>query len=63
MKIIILEDLQLDGRNFVKGDIALLSSDDAEKAIATGKASKEETNRSVGLKSSDVAAPNKRKGK
>ena len=62
MKILILENLELDGRNFAKGDFALLSSDDAEKAIATGKASKEETNRSVGLKCSDVSAPNKRKG-
>ena len=60
MKILILEDLQLDGRKFVKGDLALLSSEDAEKAIATGKASKEETNRSVGLKTSDAAVPNKR---
>ena len=32
MKILILEDLQLDGRNFSKGDIALLSAEDAEKA-------------------------------
>mgnify|MGYP003631734140 FL=1 len=60
MKILILEDLQLDGRNFSKGDIALLSSEDAEKAIATGKASKEDTNRSVGLKTSDATIPNKR---
>lgn len=60
MKILILEDLQLDGRSFSKGDIALLSSEDAEKAIATGKASKEDTNRSVGLKTSDATIPNKR---
>ena len=60
MKILILEDLQLDGRNFSKGDLALLSSEDAEKAIATGKASKEDTNRSVGLKTSDATIPTKR---
>lgn len=63
MKIFILENLELEGRKFAKGETALLTSEDAEKAIATGKASKEETNRSVGLKSSDVAAPGKSKGK
>jgi predicted RNA-binding protein associated with RNAse of E/G family len=60
MKILILEDLQLDGRSFTAGEIALLGAEDAEKAIATGKASKEETNRSVGLKTSDATIPNKR---
>lgn len=63
MKILILENLELDGRKFTKGSVVLLGSDDAGKAIATGKATKEETDRSIGLKTSDVATLSKRRKK
>jgi hypothetical protein len=38
----------------------LMTSNEAKRLCLTGKATMEETNRSVGLESSDVEAPNKR---
>lgn len=61
MKIFILEDVEFEGRSFVKGDVVLFDSKEASRIVATGKAAKEETNRSVGLESSDVEVPVKRK--
>jgi len=38
----------------------LMTSNEAKRLCLTGKATMEDTNRSVGLESSDVEAPNKR---
>ena len=60
MKIHILENVEFEGRNFEKGTTVLMVSDEAKRLCDTGKATFEETNRSVGLKSSNVEAPVKR---
>jgi len=60
MKIIILENVEFESRSFEKGQTVLMTSDEAKRLCLTGKATMEETNRSVGLESSDVEAPNKR---
>ena len=60
MKVHILENVEFEGRNFEKGTNVLMVSDDAKRLVETGKATFEETNRSVGLKSSNVEAPVKR---
>ena len=63
MKIIILENVEFESRSFEKGQIVLLDSNSAKRLCDTGKASPEDTNRSVGLKSSNVEAPQKREKK
>ena len=63
MKIMILENVEFEGRNFEKGTTVLMVSDEAKRLCDTGKASPEDTNRSVGLKSSNVEAPQKREKK
>ena len=63
MKIIILENVEFEGRNFEKGTTVLMVSDEAKRLCDTGKATPEDTNRSVGLKSSNVEAPQKREKK
>ena len=63
MKIIILENVEFESRSFEKGQIVLLDSNSAKRLCDTGKASPEDTNRSVGLKSSNVEAPTKREKK
>ena len=60
MKILILENVEFEGRNFEKGTNVLMVSDEAKRLIETGKATMEDTNRSVGLDSSNVEAPSKR---
>jgi len=61
MKIMILEDCEFEGRTFNKGETILMDSNEAGRLCDTGKATPEDTNRSVGLKSSNVEAPTKRK--
>ena len=63
MKIMILENVEFEGRNFEKGTTVLMVSDEAKRLCDTGKATPEDTNRSVGLKSSNVEAPQKREKK
>ena len=63
MKIIILENVEFESRSFEKGQIVLLDWNSAKRLCDTGKASPEDTNRSVGLKSSNVEAPTKREKK
>jgi hypothetical protein len=60
MKIIILENVEFESRSFEKGQTVLMTSNEAKRLCLTGKATMEDTNRSVGLESSDVEAPNKR---
>ena len=60
MKIIILENVEFESRSFEQGQTVLMTSNEAKRLCLTGKATMEETNRSVGLESSDVEAPNKR---
>ena len=60
MKILILENVEFEGRNFEKGTNVLMVSDEAKRLIETGKSTPEDTNRSVGLSSSNVEAPEKR---
>ena len=61
MKIKILEDCAFEGRTFNKGETILMDSSEAGRLCDTGKATPEDTNRSVGLASSNVEAPTKRK--
>jgi len=63
MKIMILENVEFENRKFEKGQTVLMTSDEARRLCDTGKASPEDTNRSVGLKSSNVEAPQKREKK
>ena len=63
MKIMILENVEFEGRNFEKGTTVLMVSDEAKRLCDTGKATPEDTNRSVGLKSSNVEALQKREKK
>ena len=63
MKILILENVEFEGRNFEKGTNVLMVSNEAKRLCDTGKASPEDTNRSVGLESSNVEAPQKREKK
>ena len=63
MKIIILDNVEFEGRAFEKGTVVLMDSNSAKRLCDTGKASPEDTNRSVGLKSSNVEAPQKREKK
>tara|TARA_Y100001951_G_scaffold75865_1_gene62908 strand:- start:171 stop:362 length:192 start_codon:yes stop_codon:yes gene_type:complete len=60
MKIIILESVEFEGRNLEKGTIVLMGSNEAKRLCDTGKATPEDTNRSVGLESSNVEPPQKR---
>ena len=60
MKIHILENVEFESRSFEKGTTVLMDSNEAKRLVETGKATFEETNRSVGLKSSNVEAPVKR---
>ena len=60
MKVHILENVEFEGRNFEKGTNVLMVLDEAKRLIETGKATPENTNRSVGLDSSNVDAPVKR---
>ena len=60
MKVHILENVEFEGRNFEKGTNVLMVLDEAKRLIETGKATPENTNRSVGLDSSNVEAPVKR---
>ena len=61
MKFKILDDCDFEGRSLKKGDTILMDSNEASRLIETGKATPEDTNRSVGLASSNVEAPTKRK--
>ena len=61
MKVNILENVEFEGRTFNKGETILMDSNEASRLCDTGKATPEDTNRSVGLKSSNVEAPTKRK--
>ena len=61
MKIKILENVDFEGRSLEKGTPVLMDSGEASRLIETGKATPEDTNRSVGLASSNVEAPTKRK--
>ena len=63
MKIIILENVDFESRSFEKGQTILLDSNTAKRLCDTGSASPEDTNRSVGLSSSNVEAPQKREKK
>ena len=63
MKIIILDNVEFEGRAFEKGTVVLMDSNSAKRLCDTGKASPEDTNRSVGLESSNVEAPTKREKK
>ena len=60
MKIIILENVEFESRSFEQGQTVLMTSNEAKRLIETGKATPEDTNRSVGLDSSNVEAPSKR---
>ena len=61
MKIKILENCDFEGRSFEKGQTVLMDSGEAGRLCETGNATPEDTNRSVGLASSNVEAPTKRK--
>ena len=61
MKIMILENCDFEGRTFEKGQTVLMDSGEAGRLCDTGNATPEDTNRSVGLASSNVEAPTKRK--
>ena len=63
MKILILENVEFEGRNLEKGTIVLMDSNSAKRLCDTGKATPEDTNRSVGLDSSNVEPPQKREKK
>ena len=63
MRIIILDNVEFEGRTFEKGQTVLLDSNSAKRLCDTGSASPEDTNRSVGLESSNVEAPQKREKK
>ena len=63
MKILILENVEFEGRNLEKGTIVLMDSNSAKRLCDTGKATPEDTNRSVGLESSNVEPPQKREKK
>ena len=63
MKIMILDNVEFEGRTFEKGQTVLMDSNTAKRLCDTGKASPEDTNRSVGLESSNVEAPTKREKK
>jgi len=63
MKIMILENVEFESRSFEKGQTVLLDSNSAKRLCDTGSASPEDTNRSVGLSSSNVEAPQKREKK
>ena len=63
MKIIILENVEFESRSFEKGQIVLLDSNTAKRLCDTGSASPEDTNRAVGLSSSNVKPPTKREKK
>ena len=63
MKIMILDNVEFEGRTFEKGQTVLLDSNTAKRLCDTGSASPEDTNRSVGLSSSNVEAPQKREKK
>jgi hypothetical protein len=60
MKIHILENVEFESRSFEKGTTVLMDSNEAKRLCDTGKATPEDTNRSVGLDSSNVEAPVKR---
>ncbi len=61
MKIHILENVDFESRSFEKGQTVLMDSNEAKRLCDTGKATPEETNRSVGLESSNVEPPKRRK--
>ena len=60
MKIMILENGDFESRSFEKGQTVLLDSNTAKRLCDTGKATPEDTNRSVGLDNSNVEPPQKR---
>ena len=60
MKILILDNVEFEGRSFEKGTVVLMESNSAKRLCDTGAASPEDTNRSVGLDSSNVEPPQKR---
>ena len=60
MKILILDNVEFEGRSFEKGQTILLDSNTAKRLCDSGSATPEDTNRSVGLESSNVEAPSKR---
>ena len=60
MKIMILENGDFESRSFENGQTVLLDSNTAKRLCDTGKATPEDTNRSVGLDSSNVEPPQKR---
>ena len=60
MKILILENVDFESRSFEKGQTILMDSNSAKRLCDTGKATPEDTNRSVGLDSSNVEPPQKR---
>ena len=61
MKVHILENVEFESRSFEKGTTVLMDSNEAKRLCDTGKATPEETNRSVGLDSSNVESPKRRK--
>ena len=63
MKILILENVDFESRSFEKGQTILMDSNSAKRLCDTGKATPEDTNRSVGLDSSNVEPPQKREKK
>ena len=60
MKILILDNVEFEGRAFEKGTVVLMDSNSAKRLCDTGSASPEDTTRSVGLDSSNVESPQKR---
>ena len=60
MKILILDNVEFEGRAFEKGTVVLMDSNEAKRICDSGKATPEDTNRSVGLESSNVEPPHKR---
>ena len=60
MKIMILENVDFESRSFEKGQTVLLDSNTAKRLCDTGKATPEDTNRSVGLESSNDEPPQQR---
>ena len=57
----ILENVEFENRKFEKGQTVLMTSNEASRLCETGKATPENTNRSVGLDNSNVEPPTKRK--
>ena len=63
MRLLVTETCAIRGIHTEAGSSIVMDDKDAQDLIAMGKAVRQETDRSVGLKSSDGAKPARRKKK